>query len=121
MSTNLSVKAFNLYSKFYQRFEIITFMWNSETNQLEFVSDKSKLRKWAFNIFLAPIFSNGCCIYLLVRELFAPVKKLGIDFIVFQTFLVIFALFWLVTSISSLTYGRSSVFSWNKICKMGFM
>jgi len=117
--TNLSFRAFDLYAAFFQRFETIVFMWNSQKKQLIYVQSKRKLMVWIINTFLTTILSNGFCVYLLVRELLSPVKHLQTDFIVFQTFLVIFGFFWLVTGISSWFYGHDCVQAWNYVISFG--
>jgi len=116
MSSYLSIKAYDLYAKFYQRFETIIFMWNVKRKELIYVKQLSKLRLWIINTFLGAVFSSGLCLLIIVRELSSTTRrKLSFEYLAFQSFLAIFGLYWLLISISAFCYGENYAKAWNSV------
>jgi len=116
MSTNLNIKAYDLYAKFYQRFETIIFMWNVKNKELDYVKQISKLRLWIINTFLGTVFSSGLCLFIIVREFSSSTRRnLSFEYLAFQSFLAIFGFYWLLISICAFCYGENYAKAWNSV------
>jgi len=113
MTSYNSIRALNFYSWFYQRFEDIAIQWDQRKSRLLHISEMRRLRNWTINTFLATGFSNGCCIYLIVKELLSSQQLYPLEFLLVQWSFVSFAGFWFVVFVSANLYGRNFVFVWN--------
>jgi len=114
-STN-TISALNIYAWFYQRlFEEIAIQWDSQNCRFLHISEKRHLVKWAVNTFLGSVFTNGCCIYLIVKEFLSPKRLYLLELLVIQLVVIICGVFWFVVFISANLYGNNFVHAWNEI------
>jgi len=101
-----------IYASFYQHFEPIALQWNKRTQKLVFVSGTKRLRIWIFHTFLITTLCNGSCLFLLVREIYAPTKS-SLIFLVIQMFLCAWTYYWVFSAFCCCHYGEDFVMAWN--------
>jgi len=114
MLSNWAYFSLTIYASFYQLFETIALQWNKDNQTLVFISGTKRLRIWIFNTFLGAIVCHGCCIFLLIREIYAPSNS-SLIFLIIQLFLCTGAFFWLFAALSCFHYGEDFVVAWNYI------
>jgi len=113
MTSSFSILAIDIHAKFYQRFEKISIMWQTHKSEFRLVKKPLEYITWSVNTFLAGIFSNGCCMFLILKEFISPETLYPFEFIIIQLALSVFAGFWAIVYVSSILYGGHFCTVWN--------
>jgi len=114
MLSSWAYLSLTIYASFYQKLETIHFQWSKHPQKLFFISGIKALRTWIFNTFLMTIIANGSCLFLLIREIFAPTNS-SLIFLIIQIVISGVASFWLFSSLCCFHFGEDFVIAWNYI------
>jgi len=118
MASTYSILSLNVHAWFYQRFETIAILWDRQNSKFLHISKNRRLILWTISTLLSPIFSNGCCIYLIGKELLSSQRLYGLEFLLVQLTFITVGGFWLVIFIAANLFGDTFVCAWNAVRKI---